>query len=479
MDAQPHKPTTEQESILSLAKETTDNLMINALAGAGKTSTLELIERAVKKQPILYLCFNKRNAEEAEKRMQSTTIVKTFNSIGHRVWAQSQATKNLTLQPKKVPDILREMIKSVKKREAQSAMWDSFWEVVNGVAMAKALGYVPEGKYPNAKRLTGQGEYQSHLDEKPDDLTSDLIDAVLSESIRQAYDGVIDYNDQLYMPALFGATLPRFPLVKVDEFQDLSPVNHALLGKLARDRLIGVGDPWQNIYGFRGAKQGGMAEAQAKWAMKPCDLSISFRCPKAIVEAAQWRVPHFKWIKDGGHYERLLALRGGDISDDSAIICRNNAPLFRTAMCLLSIGHSVSVVGSDIGPKLIAIMRKLGEPTLSRSATVAAIAAWLEAKIEAGSTTAGDLADCMRVFASHGDSLGQAISYAEHLFAQKGSIKLLTIHKSKGLEFPTVYHLDPWLVRKDPDEQDQNLDYVATTRSMSHLYEIDSRRIEW
>lgn len=478
MDLFTHPPTDEQALILDLARTTDDNLMLNALAGAGKTSTLEMIEHAVTTKPILYLVFNTRNAKEAEKRMLSTTTVRTFNSLGHRVWAKTQGL-NLTLSPKKVPDILREMIKGVKRREVQGAMWDSFWEVVNGVAMAKALGYIPEGKYPTAKRLCTHGEFHLALDSRPDDLTGDLIDAVLNTSIAQAYSGTIDYNDQLYMPALFGATLPRFPLVKVDEFQDLSPVNHALLGKLARHRLIGVGDPWQNIYGFRGAKQGGMGEAQAKWSMKPCNLSISFRCPQAIVEAARWRVPHFKWIKAGGHYEQLLSLLASDISDDSAIICRNNSPLFRTAMCLLAIGRSVSVVGSDIGPKLIAIMRKLGEPSLSRSATVSAIDAWLEAKIEAGSTSASDLADCMKVFASHGTTLASAISYAEHLFAQKGSIKLMTTHKSKGLEFPTVYHLDSWLVRKDSDDQNMNLDYVATTRSMSHLYEIDSRRITW
>jgi len=274
-------PTDEQAHILELSTSTNDNLMLNALAGCGKTSTLEMIERAVDVRPILYLVFNARNAKEAEKRMLSTTTVRTFNSMGHRIWAKTQA-KTLTLQPKKTQEILRELINASPK-DIRSTMWDCYWEVISGVGMAKAVGYVPEGKYPTAKRLCTQGDFHASLDERPDDLVSDLIDAVLTRSIALAYSGAIDYNDQLYMPALFGATLPRFPLIKVDEFQDLSPVNHAMLDKLCRHRLIGVGDPWQNIYGFRGAKQGGMGEAQAKWSMKPCDLSISFRCPRAIV----------------------------------------------------------------------------------------------------------------------------------------------------------------------------------------------------
>lgn len=467
--------TDEQLHIVDIAANHDCNIMINALAGTGKTTTLEMIEHAVDTKPILYLVFNSRNAKEAEKRMLSTTTVRTFNSLGHRVWAKTQ-DKFLTLNPKKTQDILREMIKA-SPRDIQGEMWDSYWEVVNGVSLAKALGYVPEGKYPTAKRLIAQAAFHSSLDERPDDLTSDLIDATLSESIRQAYLGTIDYNDQLYMPALFGATLPRFPLVKVDEFQDLSPVNHALLDKLVRGRLIGVGDPWQNIYGFRGAKQGGMAEAQAKWKMKPCDLSISFRCPQAIVENVHWRVPHFKWSNPGGHVERLTALHVNDIAEGATIICRNNAPLFRLAMHILTAGKSVSVAGSDIGPKLIAIMRKLAPESASQASVLSAIEDWRSERIAKESTSADDLADCMRVFARFGANLGQAISYAEHLFSQKGTIRLLTGHKAKGLEFDEVYHLDPWLC--GDGEQDLNLRYVISTRSKDKLFEIDSRAIQW
>jgi hypothetical protein len=67
---------------------------------------------------------------------------------------------------------------------------------------------------------------------------------VLTDSIRLAYEGQIDFDDQIYMPTLFGGTFPRFPLVMVDEAQDLSPLNHAMLEKLVTSRLIAVGDPY-------------------------------------------------------------------------------------------------------------------------------------------------------------------------------------------------------------------------------------------
>ena len=481
-----HPPTDEQTAILDAARTSGDNLILNALAGCGKTATIRLVERGIRTKPILYLVFNTRNSKESEfkakakpdeaaGRMLSTTTVRTFNSMGHRIW-NAKLGRNCAPDKNKCGDILREVIKS-SPRGVQSVMWSIYWEVLSGVALAKALGYIPDGKFTNAKRLCTQADLHSALDEEPDELVSDLIDKVLEISIKTAFDGFIDFNDQIYMPALFGGTFPQFPLVCVDEAQDQNPCNHELLRRLVKNRLIVVGDPWQNIYGFRGAKPGGMAELQTKYSMRPLDLSTSFRCPSAVVEAARWRVPHFKWFREGGHVETLTQLEANHIPDDATFLCRNNAPLFRLAMQLLAGGRSVSVAGSDIGPKLIAIMRKLGSDDLARGRVLEAIAEWQADREAKESKTAGDLADCMRVFAKQGNTLSTAIAYAEHLFKQEGTIRLSTGHKAKGLEFQTVYHLDPWLIRSD--EQDQNLRYVIQTRSADRYFEVDSANIRW
>jgi len=469
-------PTEEQTSIVRAVLSTSSNLCINALAGTGKTSTLEMIEQSTTTKPILYLVFNSKNAKEAEKRMQSTTTVRTLNAFGHRIWAKT-CSGNITIDPKKTQTLLSETIKEIPKGGYQREAWDAYWEVVQGVSLAKALGYVPERYFPNARRLCSWDDLASRLDEDPSDIVRNLIDEVLVASTKAGYRGLLDFNDQVYLPSLFGGTYPQHPLVLVDELQDLSPVNHAMLDKLKKSRIIGVGDPWQSIYGFRGAKRQGMADAKARFEMSEFDLSVSFRCPRAVVEAARWRVPKFKWIKPGGHVETLQTLDANSIDDDAVFLCRNNAPLFRIAFKLLGLGRSVYVAGSDIGPKLVGMMKKLGDVDWPKAKVMFAIDQWLAERLAKESKSAQDMADCMRVFASHGETLGQAITYAEHLFAQKGKIRLMTGHKAKGLEFDCVYHLDPWLCRDD--EQDLNLRYVITTRSADRYYEIDSERIKW
>ena len=83
----------------------------------------------------------------------------------------------------------------------------------------------------------------------------------------------------------------------------------------------------------------------------------------------------------------------------------------------------------------------------------------------------------MRVFACFGKTLSEATGYAEFLFKQHGAITLTTGHKAKGLEWDTVYHLDPYLIRTDKEEQEKNLSYVITTRSANKLYEVESKDI--
>jgi len=92
------KPTTEQFAILDAFTNGRDHLMINALAGTGKTATIKLLELAadgIDLRPALYLVFNKANAEKAEykpkatpeqkaRRMLGSTTVRTLNSFLHR-----------------------------------------------------------------------------------------------------------------------------------------------------------------------------------------------------------------------------------------------------------------------------------------------------------------------------------------------------------------------------------------------------------
>lgn len=470
------QPTDEQLDIINHIENADSNLLVAAYAGTGKTTTLDLIQAASPQQPVLCLAFNKRIADEMAKRFASTTTVRTFNSLGHRVWAS--AVGKVVLDPKKTQAIFKDEISSFDKEDRQEAS-EAYFEVIAAVSLAKSLGYVPEDKFPTANRLITPESFYASLDEKPTETVRSLVDTILFRSIKASYDGLIDFNDQVYMSALFGGTFPRFPHVLVDEGQDLSPVNHAMLDKLAKGRITVVGDRWQSIYQFRGALTKGMETLKTKFSMSEAGLTTTFRCPKAIVEHAQWRVPDYKWVKNGGQVDHLQRLSTADIPDGATFICRNNAPLFRLAFRLLSARRSVSVAGSDVGPRVINLLRKIGADRDTRADLEFKIDAWLEEKLEKAQNNVKylhDMADCLRVFSGFGSTLASSIAYAEDLFRRQGTILLTTIHKAKGLEWDTVYILDEWLIGKD-EEQEKNLRYVGQTRAKERLFYVDSEDI--
>lgn len=469
-----HTPTLEQQAVIDAALASEDNLIISALAGAAKTSTLVMIAQALKTKSILCLAFNKKIALEMTERLPPNCQAMTLNSLGHRAWAEAIG-KRLILNTKKTYEILTKLCNELPAGQKTEA-FELFADTMKAIDSAKTAGYIPSGHHPQAKALMRDDELFAWLDEAPTALQERLIREATLESIKQAYSGTIDFNDQILMPTVFPSMFPSFPIVMVDEAQDLSALNHATLRKMAKRRLIAVGDPCQAIYGFRGAHEDSMTLLAQTFNMKPLGLSISFRCPRTVVAEALWRAPHMRypeWAIEG-QVRTLTDWDASTIPQTAAIICRNNAPLFSCAIKLLKNGRYPQIVGNDIGKYLIKVMRKFGPATMSHGEARRSVEAWVkERKLKSRSPDkVDDQASCLLIFIDQGSTLGEAIAYAEHLFNSQGPIMLMTGHKAKGLEFDDVFVLNRDLIRTD-EGQEKNLLYVIQTRSKNTLTYIN------
>ena len=264
-------PTDEQVHILDLVRNPTKPLQIRALAGTGKTTMLEMISEVIK-PPMLCLALNTDVTKKMKQVMPSWAEVRSFNSCGHRAWNAVVGNCKITEDTTpKMYTILRELTNEHKGEDAK-LLKDSFGDFLRAVNTAKNLGYVPEGKFPSAKRLITREQFHASLDSKPDQFEAEIIDSLLFRSIKSAYDRWIDFNDQIYMPTVFRAPFLRYSSVLVDEEQDLNAVNHEMLRMLAKGWFCGVGDPWQSIYAFRGAVQDGMGKLQAAFQAEEADL---------------------------------------------------------------------------------------------------------------------------------------------------------------------------------------------------------------
>lgn len=491
-------PTEEQVAVVDFLKADKRSLLVNALAGAAKTSTLVMAAHAMPMQPTLCLAFNKKIADEMAKRMPSYIKCATLNSIGHGVWG-SAIGKRLNLDTGKNYDALQDVMSRLRPEDRQS-LGDAFGSILTAIRAAKSSGYIPEKYSSIGKALIDQGTFHesatASLDVEPDELFWAIVDEVLCIGIAEGFAGKIDFDDQLYLSNCFGGSFPKYPVVMVDEAQDLSPLNHSMLEKMVGGRLIAVGDPRQAIYAFRGAHTSSMSIMKRRFSMEELTLSISFRCSKEVVKIAQKRAPHMKspeWAIEG-KVDSLSEWDAATPPDGSFVICRNNAPLFKAAMRFIRAGRGVKIAGSDVGTSLLKLLAKMGKPDDSQEVVIAAIEAWREKELlKASKSREGpinDRADCMLVFAENGKDLREALAFAKHLFEASGPVQFMTGHKAKGLETDNVYYLDSFLIpskwsRKASDagddsalEQEKNLNYVIVSRSKNSLFYVNSEDLK-
>lgn len=227
--------TPQQEAVFAALPQGSSH-SVNAVAGSGKTSTIvEGLRRAA--SPALCVAFNKRIAEELTKRLSgSAASAATMNSLGHRAWAKAIG-KRLTLNTNKLYALACEHYSG-----------EAFSDVLGLARAARVSGLVPERFAIRGLLPDSLESWESIADYFDLDFNAEIYSAarkILDEAIKQGYASTIDFDDQIYLSALFSGRFEKVPLVVVDEAQDLSPLQHRMLQKIVGERICIVGDPRQ------------------------------------------------------------------------------------------------------------------------------------------------------------------------------------------------------------------------------------------
>lgn len=292
---------------------TVDSLLVEAVAGSGKTTVLvelaKIASRAFPHLRIVFVAFSKDIAEELNRRFEAlglkNVMAKTLHSVG---WAAWRRAGGLDWEPRvsqwKVSEIIREMMD-----RGEQALWAEGVRKV--VSLGKAAGIVPVG----CIELGGHGSmeyrgliadtdetWQAMLDHygiDPEDVSIPWVRKVLSRSIETAREKC-DFDDMLMLPVIANVPFDLYDVVFVDEAQDLSEIQHEMISRMVRHggRVVACGDRAQAIYSWRGAHSDSMDRLKDRFAMRELPLSVSYRCPQAVVLHARAWVPQIEW-RDG------------------------------------------------------------------------------------------------------------------------------------------------------------------------------------
>ena len=513
-----HTPTAEQQAILDGHKNSTVSIMIQADAGCAKTSTLEMLAKQQARAPIpaLAIAFNKKTANELQARMPPSFKCKTLSGLGYSAWAKKLGMRQLNVQEYKINDLIKELgpdwIDDFAKDE------DAFMlvkDLINGARQAGLMHSEWEEQHPGLISDCKESWDGLSDEAQPREDVRLLAREVLRRDIEMALEGTVDFDDMVYCSVLLGGRYEQYPLVLVDEMQDLNELNIIQVSRVARGRIIAVGDPKQGIYQFRGADPEAIEKLRAlrpKWLDFP--LHVTFRCPKVMVAKQQGHAPGFtaheanpegefiRWIKNdeaegaimynglrssGWTYKWMKGLCGP--GEKPFVMCRNNAPLMALAFKLIKEGKVPLMLGRDIGKSLVSLSRKI-EPKDSapldqfiekvnkwkKDETAKAQQAkrgWLVSGINDRADSLLAVADS--ISAKDTGALRKAI--VELFRKSDGDVELSTGHRAKGLERPVTIHLDPWRIpsryaleaAEAGDhrqlEQERNLKYVLETRT--------------
>lgn len=491
------KTSTFQNEIFHYIKNEKGHLLIQATAGSGKTTTiLECLKLIPRDSKTIFVSFSNTIVKELKERVPSHVKASTLHSLGlsilrsHFPKIKLESGKYFSLVLEELENI--ESHKDFQDRRPKKELFSQVLEILSIIDCVR-LTSTPLEKDPIREVSLFYGL----------ECTEENLSLALFFLEKRPSTSVIDFADMIYLPLkLKNLKLPKYDFIFYDEVQDANKTQLLLVEKLLKPtgRLISVGDPYQSIYGFSFSDITSMNYLREKTNTKVLPLSVCYRCAKSIVREAQkvnseilpFEEKEEGLVKENGTIEEILE---GDI-----VVSRNTKPLIILYLKLIKRGLSCRILGKDYKDHLKKVYKRVSnngeiEYTGSLSSNLDKylydVVTYLESlNVEKPTENRKylyekEIVEILEILISLYPS-NQILNKIEEMFSEdtKQCVRLMTIHKSKGLENNRVFFLQRFNKEKmipskfateDWElQQENNLQFVAVTRAKKELILIDN-----
>ena len=483
-----------QEAIFDFIKNQNGSLVVNAVAGSGKTTTIVQGAKIASEmnKSVLFLAFNKSIATELSKRMEGTGIeCKTLHSHGFRA-IQKKLQYKCKVDDKKWNKYVldnKEILLNNLSEEDENHIDAYISETIKLLNLAR-INLIKNNDFES---LEGIVEHHNLI---IDNQQLTIVNNILGFCYR--LDSVVDFTDMVVLPSFdyLNRYLPKYDIIFVDEAQDLSTAQRELVLKSLKPngRFVAVGDRQQAINGFAGADVDSF-NTLADIAGNELPLSVCYRCGKKIIEKAKEIVPQIEAFENSPDGEVVSQTDMKDIKIGDMVLSRKSAPLVGLCLRLIAKGNAAVIKGKDISEGLKAMIKrgncKNVETLLTRlNKEIDKVKKKLEKKKEKGNLKGDienqpeyvnvvDKVNCIKIISENCKTVEDIILKLDSLFDDTKNDKVITlstIHKAKGLEADNTYIILPGnipMTYKDQQqweyEQELNLKYVAITRAKKRL----------
>lgn len=472
--------TSEQQDIIA-AVNTRENLLVSALAGTGKTTTLRLIAEAYPDRKMLYLAYNKNMQLDALKIFPNHVTCKTIHALAYQeLGHQYQDKLSSKLQASDVAQFFGIQPLIQKKFFASSLMI-----AASAIEMIRVFCYSIEEKIsPKHYSRYHVAQLKNKYKKTPFNLERILSPKTFLE--RFVYESMmyaqklweemicldsrkipITHDVYLKLYQLFRPRISNVDCIMLDEAQDANPVILHILERQDVQKIY-VGDTHQQIYGYRGT-----TDAMESIEGKQLYLTQSFRFGQAIAEEANTILQKLKSAKTiQGNPQINSQIQPVDITKPYTFIFRTNAGLFEEILALSKQNKKVSFVGNI--EKVLALFQSayfLFKDDLSKIMDhgLKKFADWDNFKSEAIQTLDQEYTALVKFIETYYDKTPDAlekIKQTSRFKEDEADVIVTTAHKAKGRQWDQVRLNDDF---KQNNWEELNIFYVALTRAICVL----------
>lgn len=501
-----------QQAIFDWVETGSGDAVGQARAGSGKSFTLKHAAKRIGSKRAVFFAFNVHIKDALNVDLAGTNMrAMTIHGFGMGVLTRAFGKIEVDKDGKKYRTIAEQYVKLTASREL-SAM------LVNPDTRADAENVIKVRvralvKLVNMTRLTrtlsddadALAALMARFSIETDGPESDAnVIAGVRPVIGQGLDilenaKIADYTDMLFAPLVLRLPVPLFDWIFVDEAQDLNACQRELVlrARGRGGRILWVGDDKQAIMGFAGADTRSYQAIQEATNAVVLPLPICYRCPSSHLALARCFVPDIE-DRPGATEGTITVVKEADciklIGENSITLCRTTANLISLCLRLIAAGKPARVRGRDIAAGLVDLAERIAElGAQNGTAFLDTLDQYENAQItrlsesednETLITALLDKCDCLRmIYAEWNTATISALCMEiRNLFSDdNASIVLSTIHRAKGLEADSVFILHPRMLpfahprmTEEDRVQEDNLTYVALTRSKSALTFIDA-----
>jgi superfamily I DNA/RNA helicase len=337
------KLTKEQEDILHSAKNMNagDILIVNALAGCAKTTTLKKIAEDNPDNKFLYLAFNRAIVEEAKKRFPENTKATTLHGLA-RGYEGRKEIKALSL------DLVSKILgKNISNK-------NEYFKVFNSLKVYEKFcnSHFSISELEDLKNEIKE-EMKQELSNQPNIKDSKWIieqRTKMIPKVPEIHQYILDSNF-----TIFGTFLKEFvdsadsrtfnyDYIVLDESQDISKLLAKFILSIAKAKkykIIIVGDNNQKIYGFLGnINLSDVTSHIYRDRVIQKKLTKSFRFQKnSEMESLSNRILNLR-------YETIIGSRKSlGTKEREAYISRNKFPLLAMAIYQIKVNKDYHLLG--------------------------------------------------------------------------------------------------------------------------------------